>query len=105
MKKSAEKSEVKVNESEQLQKAADIIQKSEFKLRMLFNSAHDAIFTMDNKTFVDCNEATLRIFQCEKNQIVGQTPYRFSPLRQPDGRLSEEAALEKINAALSGKPQ
>ncbi len=79
--------------------------KSEFRHRTLFNSAHDAIFTMDNKTFVDCNEATLRMFQCRKDQIVGQTPYRFSPLRQPDGRLSEESAMEKINAAMSGKPQ
>lgn len=97
--------EIAFNDSEALQKAAEIIRKSEFRLRMLFNSAHDAIFTMDNKTFVDCNPATLRIFQCEKNQIVGQTPYRFSPEFQPDGRTSEEAAMEKINAALSGKPQ
>jgi PAS domain S-box-containing protein len=86
-------------------KAPEIIRKSEFRLRTLFNSAHDAIFTMDNKTFIDCNEATLRIFQCTKDQIVGQTPYRYSPLRQPDGRLSEEAAMERINAVLDGKPQ
>jgi len=98
-------SEIAFNDSEALQKAAELIRKSEFRLRMLFNSAHDAIFTMDNKTFVDCNPATLRIFQCEKNQIVGQTPYRFSPEFQPDGRTSEEAAMEKINAALDGKPQ
>jgi PAS domain S-box-containing protein len=98
-------SEIGFNDSDALQKAAEIIRKSEFRLRMLFNSAHDAIFTMDNKTFVDCNPATLRIFQCEKHQIVGQTPYRFSPPFQPDGRTSEEAAMEKINAALSGKPQ
>ena len=93
------------NDITESKKAGETIRKNEFRLRTLFNSAHDAIFTMDNKTFVDCNEATLRIFQCEKNQIVGQTPYRFSPLKQPNGRLSEEAALEKINAALSGKPQ
>jgi PAS domain S-box-containing protein len=97
--------EITLNDSEALQKAAELIRKSEFKLRTLFNSAHDAIFTMDNKTFVDCNPATLRIFQCEKHQIVGQTPYRFSPPFQPDGRTSEEAAMEKINAALSGQPQ
>jgi len=81
------------------------IRKSEFRFRTLFNSAHDAIFTMDERTFVDCNPATLRIFQCTREQIVGQTPYRFSPQFQPDGRTSEEAAMEKINAALSDKPQ
>lgn len=83
----------------------EILKKSEFRLRSLFNSASDAIFTMDNRTFIDCNEATLRIFQCKRDQIVGQTPYRFSPLYQPNGRLSEEAAMEKINAVLEGKPQ
>lgn len=81
------------------------IRKSEVRLRTLFNSAHDSIFTMDDRTFVDCNPATLRIFQCTREQIVGQTPYRFSPYLQPDGRLSEESAMEKINAALAGKPQ
>ncbi len=86
-------------------KASEIVRKSEFRLRTLFNSAHDAIFTMNNKTFIDCNEATLRIFECRKDQIVGQTPYRFSPLTQPDGRLSEDAAMERINATLNNQPQ
>ena len=86
-------------------KTEEILRKSEFRLRTLFNSASDAIFTMDNKTFIDCNEATLKIFQCTRDQIVGQTPYRFSPAMQPDGRSSEESAMEKINAVLQGRPQ
>jgi PAS domain S-box-containing protein len=86
-------------------KAEESMRKSEFLLRTLFNSASDAMFTMDNRTFIDCNEATLRIFQCTREQIVGQTPYRYSPQTQPDGRPSEAAAMEKINAALSGNPQ
>lgn len=77
----------------------------ELRFRTLFSVASDAIFMMDNKTFIDCNEATLKIFNCSHDQIVGQTPYRFSPEFQPDGRTSEEAAMEKINGALSGTPQ
>jgi PAS domain S-box-containing protein len=86
-------------------KTEEILRNSEFRLRTLFNSASDAIFTMDNKTFIDCNEATLRIFHCKRDQIVGQTPFRFSPAIQPDGRSSEVAAMEKINAVLQGRPQ
>ncbi len=86
-------------------KTEEILKKSEFRLRSLFNSASDAIFTMDNRTFIDCNDATLRIFQCSREQIIGQTPYRFSPPAQPNGRPSEEAAMEKINAVLDGTPQ
>jgi PAS domain S-box-containing protein len=89
----------------ELRKFDEIERGDEFRFRTLFNSASDAIFTMDNRTFIDCNEATLRIFQCTRDQIVGQTPYRFSPTTQPDGRTSEEAAMEKINAALKGTPQ
>src|SRR4051812_49081544 len=50
-------------------RAPEILKKSEFRLRTLFNSAHDAIFifTMNSRTFIDCNDATLRIFQCEKH--------------------------------------
>ncbi len=88
-----------------LRKLDEIDQKNEFRFRTLFNSASDAIFTMDNRTFIDCNESTLRIFQCTREQIVGQTPYRFSPPMQPDGRSSEEAAMEKINGALAGQAQ
>jgi PAS domain S-box-containing protein len=90
---------------EALHRVAETLRKNEFRLRTLFNTAHDAIFTMDYKTFTDCNDATLRIFQCKKADIVGQTPYRFSPSHQPDGRTSEEAAMEKINAVLQGEPQ
>jgi PAS domain S-box-containing protein len=87
------------------QKSEALLRKNEFRWKTLFDSANDAIFTMDNKTFIDCNEATLRIFQCKREDIIGQTPYRFSPGVQPDGRSSEESALEKIHNALSGKAQ
>ena len=78
---------------------------SEARYRILFERAGDAIFLMKNERFIDCNPATLKMFGCTREQIVGQTPIRYSPELQPDSRLSSKKAIEKINAAYAGQTQ
>lgn len=73
--------------------------------KTLFENANDAIFLMRDDIFVDCNDRTLEMFACTREQILGQPPYRFSPPIQPDGRESMEKAMEKINGAIAGIPQ
>ena len=75
------------------------------KYQALFDSANDAVTLMINDVFIDCNQKALNLFGCAKEAFIGQTPQRFSPLRQPDGKSSAEAALEKISGALQGTPQ
>jgi PAS domain S-box-containing protein len=78
---------------------------SEARYRTLFDSANDSIFLIKGDQFVDCNDRTLKMFGCTREQIINQPPYQFSPERQEDGRDSKEKTLEKIAATLQGVPQ
>ncbi len=81
------------------------LQESAMRYRTLFEYANDSIFLLRDGMFVDCNSQTLRLFKCSREEIIGRSPSAFSPEVQPDGRDSEEKSVEKMNAALTGRPQ
>ena len=88
------------------QKRAQIaLIESENRFKTLFNSASDAFFIMKEDKFIDCNNRTLEMFECTRKQIIGQTPYKFSPSKQSDGQKSAKKAKEKIKAVIAGEPQ
>lgn len=78
---------------------------SEGKYKALFSQANDAIFLMNNETFIDCNDKTLEIFHCTREDIIGHPPYKFSPKVQPDGKKSKDKAIQYIKKCYRGKPQ
>ncbi|MDH3251522.1 MAG: PAS domain S-box protein, partial [Ignavibacteria bacterium] len=86
-------------------KAQQALRESEQRFRLLFDNANDAIFLMEDGRFVACNEKTLELFGCTRDQILGEVPARFSPPVQPDGQDSGEKASEKIRVALEGSRQ
>lgn len=87
------------------EKSRQTIRHSEKRYRTLFNSANDAILIMKDTTLTDCNDLTLKMFGCTREQIIGKSLEAFSPPLQPDGRNSREKILEKIHQAMAGEPQ
>lgn len=89
-----------------LRERTTIQKENELKYRTLFENMGDAIFIMKDDKFVDCNLRTLEVFGCQTpNQILGHSPFEFSPTHQPNGKESRKEALEHINDALKGKTQ
>lgn len=75
---------------------------SEKKYRLVFENANDAIFLMKKDKFISCNKKTLEIFNCSYEDIIGKTPFDFSPDTQPNGEKSKTKAVEYIKSSLQG---
>ncbi|MBI5920291.1 MAG: EAL domain-containing protein [Betaproteobacteria bacterium] len=75
------------------------------KYKALFDNAQDGIFIIGRDGYVDCNQEGARMYGRSASEMVGLTPYDFSPEHQLDGRLSREVGAEKMQAVLSGKAQ
>ncbi|WP_138429188.1 PAS domain-containing sensor histidine kinase [Fodinibius saliphilus] len=79
--------------------------KREMKYHRLFEDANDGIVLLDGNTFIDCNQRATEIFGRDKQDIIGNTPFDFSPEYQPDGSLSEEKAKKRFKQVRKGSPQ
>jgi diguanylate cyclase (GGDEF)-like protein/PAS domain S-box-containing protein len=76
-----------------------MLQPSESKYRVLFEDSADANLVMDQKGFLDCNAAALKMFGYSA-EVPILNPADISPLNQLDGTLSRTMADRKIAAAL-----
>ncbi len=85
--------------------AEEALRESETRYRTLFERARDAIFVTDTERFLECNRRALEIYGASREQLVGHSPWDFSPPKQPDGRDSREAAEARIGRAWRGEPQ
>ena len=86
-------------------RVSDELDTTEKRYRFVFDAAIDGFLLMDRDIFIDCNQSVLDQFSCDRDDLIGRTPYFFSPDIQPDGTNSKEKALKFIDEALAGKPQ
>ncbi|MFX0143139.1 MAG: PAS domain S-box protein [Candidatus Hodarchaeota archaeon] len=82
------------------------LKESEEKYRMIFTGASDPIAILDDVKIIECNNKAVKVFGYDnKNEIIGLSPGKISPQKQPDGRDSMEKAAELIKRAISGEAQ
>ena len=91
--------EESLEQSKQYQK---MIEESELKYKLIFESSSDAIMTLSTqKRFISGNLSTVRLFGCkDEKEFVSLSPSDVSPEYQPDGQKSMDKAMEMMNIAM-----
>lgn len=92
------------NITERINAKKELIE-SKIKYQTLFETSNDVNLIISDGVFVDCNKAAITLFECERDQIIGSSPVKFSPKIQPNGHTSEEDAKKRITQALEGESQ
>ncbi|MCD4761788.1 PAS domain S-box protein [bacterium] len=82
-------------------KVEKTLRENKSKLQLLYDSSSDAIMLLDEKSFFDCNDATLQLFGCSTKEVFcSKHPSDFSPPTQPDGTDSMSYTKNNILRAL-----
>jgi PAS domain S-box-containing protein len=88
-------------------KRADIELKNAFdRYQTLFEFANDAIFVLSGNIIAECNKHCITLYGCnDKSDLVGHTPWEFSPQMQAAKESSEDKARRFFELAQKGMPQ
>ncbi len=89
-----------LEESEKLEAAYQLLSR-ENAYRLFFEASPDAMLTLCDNHFIDCNESAVKMLRAgSKDEVLNTFPWELSPEYQPDGQLSSEKAKEMIGTAL-----
>lgn len=74
------------------------LQNSETEFRTLFEANSDAVMLLDDKGFINCNQATLALFGCGSiAEFCAYKPAELSPPEQTNGVRSDQLAAQMID--------
>ena len=72
------------------------------RYRVLYDHSRDAVMMTTRDGLYDCNRAALKLFGAPSREVLESLhPGELSPERQPDGRLSREAAQAWLDEAFA----
>lgn len=78
----------------------EALSQSEAKFRAIFDSTSEAVMLLDEKSFLDCNKATLEVFGCAtREEFCSKHPADLSPPLQPCG--TDSMALSRRHIAIA----
>ena len=83
------------------------LQESEARFRTLFQHAPEALVILDVDTgrFIDANDNAVQLYGLGIERLLEVGPAELSPLVQPDGEPSDQAARGHVARALAGEVQ
>ncbi|MCX6936735.1 MAG: PAS domain S-box protein [Verrucomicrobia bacterium] len=84
--------------------ADDRLRENEERFRVFFEDSPDAYLILEIKDYGKisaCNKATEAMLRGSRAQILGMAIADVSPRRQPDGKLSSEAAANRIHDTIT----
>lgn len=83
-----------------LERIGAALKESEERFLDVMYASSDAILLIHDNTFIDCNDATVRMLgYASREEVLRCHPSRLSPAAQPDGNSSYEKADEMIRVA------
>jgi PAS domain S-box-containing protein len=77
----------------------------EIKYKKLFEEANDGILILKDRVIIECNTIALKLYECNRNDIIGKGVVDFSPEYQNNGERSDVKSARIVNDCLKGVSQ
>jgi len=75
------------------------LRQSEQSYRAVFEHGGDGICILREGRFVECNEASLKLYRATREELLGKSPIEISPPYQPSGHSSRELVRQQLRHA------
>lgn len=79
------------------------LMRNEEKFRRVIDGIQDAVILMRDNKMVDCNQKTVEMLGCEREELFRHPPSRFWGESQADGSATRPKAQEYLTRAASGE--